>query len=198
MVNPESISLASLPSVRFNKLKELPSVSCVYFCLPIDNNPVYIGETENLLYRWTGHPKYLWCEDLRVRNIAWLEVPVDELISRHSRQRKRLKIEKAFVSFYRPILNTQLITSRKLLRNRKEATYTSKHLDAVLFFNGYNPDDYYMTEEGQIFSLDGDTRMNEGEEASCCLHLEVVSKMRPQQVSAFLKTCQELSQQNNI
>lgn len=190
MVTPEEVVLSSLPSVRFNRLQWLPSVSCIYFCLLPDHTPVYIGETDNLRNRWAQHDKRIHCEDVGVWQVSWMEMPLTEIIDKQSRRYKRLEVERRFIQLYRPRFNWCFKDSKSLTFPTMK--YPSKVLEAVLLFNGFNSDEYYLTQQGQVFSLDGDVLCNEGQEKTFQSQLEAALQIRPQKLGAFIRICHQL------
>lgn len=73
MINPESINLATLPSVALCDRAMLPSVPAIYFCLDVDNQVLYIGKATVLNQRWKYHHRHSQLQSIGGVKIAWLE-----------------------------------------------------------------------------------------------------------------------------
>lgn len=57
MIAPESIDLASLPTLALSERKRLPNVAACYLVLE-GEKVLYIGQSKNLAFRWnTNHKK---------------------------------------------------------------------------------------------------------------------------------------------
>ncbi|RUS93787.1 hypothetical protein DSM106972_095460 [Dulcicalothrix desertica PCC 7102] len=78
----------------------------IYFCIKGDT-VLYIGQSQNLYYRWRGHHRY--CQLVKEKNVAvhWLEC-----VDGH----KRIKMEKIFIKRYKPPLNVSPIYLKVVLK----------------------------------------------------------------------------------
>lgn len=97
VITPESINIASLPSLALNDKKNLPSVSAIYLVLE-GETIIYIGLAKNLYSRWRNYHQKM--KHLRTRKtslkIAWLECSDSDLMP---------AIEKALIAYFHPELN---------------------------------------------------------------------------------------------
>jgi hypothetical protein len=96
MIDPQSLELSALYSLPLLDKERLPSITAVYFCLSPNNEVLYIGQTINLVNRWTQHHRYQHLKEIDGVRIAWLEVPAEMLLS----------IEESLIDRFKPLLNT--------------------------------------------------------------------------------------------
>lgn len=93
MIDPESLDLATLPSLPLSERKQLPATPCVYFAMS-NGSVQYIGRSINLKTRWSAHHHY---HDLATDScIAWILVSDPSLLP---------QIERALINWFNPPLN---------------------------------------------------------------------------------------------
>lgn len=96
-VNPEKFEPFLLPSVPMAKRPLLPSCSAVYFFITEGGSILYIGQTADLSKRCFVHAQYYAALNFdKHARIHWIEL------------KYRIDVfEKACISRFKPILNTQ-------------------------------------------------------------------------------------------
>lgn len=97
LIVPESIDIASLPSLVLAERKQLPNCAACYLVLE-GETVVYVGRSANLRLRWRNYHQKL--RHLKNRGtkikIAWLECSEPSLLP---------AIEKALIGYFQPELN---------------------------------------------------------------------------------------------
>lgn len=96
MISPESIDLATLPSVALCDRSALPTAPAIYFCLGAEGEVLYIGKTINLMQRWTAHHRYNQLKNIKNVRLSWLECSDISLLA---------EIEKSLIHWFDPPLN---------------------------------------------------------------------------------------------
>lgn len=95
MVSPESINLATLPSVALRDRAMLPTTPCIYFAIDSQGVVQYIGKSSNPRVRWQTHHKGVDLALIGGIRIAYLETDADLLP----------QIERALIAYFRPPFN---------------------------------------------------------------------------------------------
>lgn len=72
MIAPESINLATLPSVALCDRTQLPKIPCIYFAIDSQGVVQYIGQSINPRQRWVGHDRMLPLSKMSGVRIAYL------------------------------------------------------------------------------------------------------------------------------
>lgn len=113
LVEPESIDLATLPSIELTERKQLPNIAACYLVMEKES-VIYIGKSTNLVIRWLSHNRL---KEIKLRGtdikIAWIEVSDPNLL---------LVIEKALIQYFKPPLNrnlTKTLEPKKLPKPKK-------------------------------------------------------------------------------
>jgi len=104
MINPQSLDLASLPSVPLAEKGNLPASPGIYFAIDSFNTIQYIGLSTNAKRRWSRHHRYEQLSRLGGIKLAWLIVDNIALLS---------EIEKALIAHFKPAMNISHISHKK-------------------------------------------------------------------------------------
>jgi transcriptional regulator with XRE-family HTH domain len=117
------INPLELPSLPLEKRQDFPMRPVIYFCIKGDT-VLYIGQSQNLYYRWRGHHRY--CQLVKEKNVVvhWLEC-----VDGH----KRVKMEKIFIKRYKPSLNVSPIYLKVALKDGNKL-----HRERQVFHNNQN------------------------------------------------------------
>ena len=113
MINPQSLDLASLPSVPLAEKDKLPASPGIYFAIDSFSTIQYIGLSVNVKHRWGQHHRYKQLLSLGGIKLAWLIVDNIALLS---------EIEKALIAHFKPVLNNEFISSTYRTRQSRLAT----------------------------------------------------------------------------
>ncbi|NEO86459.1 MAG: GIY-YIG nuclease family protein [Spirulina sp. SIO3F2] len=109
MIDPKSITPASLPSVPLGDRQDLPAIAGIYFALDSQGKVQYIGRSVNLQQRWTLHHRTNQLEEMGGIRIAYLVV--DDLGLLNS-------VEEALIEWFDPPLNGASVIGKKLKSKR--------------------------------------------------------------------------------
>lgn len=108
VITPESLDIASLPSLPLSDRRRLPDVSAVYLVLE-EEIVIYVGQSRSLLNRWLSHDKLKKFKSrVTPLRVAWLEC--SEITLLH-------EIETALIAWFEPELN-QISAGKKIKRER--------------------------------------------------------------------------------
>lgn len=105
---PSQTEVESLPSLPLGWRKAFPACPAIYFAI-LDDKILYIGRTKCLAKRWIGHHREAELQKMGEVRIAWVQVSDVRLLP---------AIEKAFIRFFKPTLNHQLVKVRKKVGKR--------------------------------------------------------------------------------
>jgi putative transcriptional regulator len=96
MISPESIDLATLPSIPLESKSQLPKKPGIYLAIDSGGIVQYVGRSINFRQRWAKHHRHRELEKLEGIRIAWLEVNDPSLLP---------NIESVFITWFNPPLN---------------------------------------------------------------------------------------------
>lgn len=102
MINPETVTPSSLPSVRLSNRKRLPQRPGIYFAIDSQGIVQYIGKSENIYARWKNHHRTGQLEHFDSVKIAYLEFSNLEMLH---------ELERALISWFKPPLNGSKVFS---------------------------------------------------------------------------------------
>lgn len=105
MINPQTLDLASLPSVALEKKNKLPRTCGIYIVLKNENEVQYIGKSIDINRRWLQHHRYKEFKKIGNIKIAYLTFNDPKLLK---------DIESDLISWFKPCLNNTIINSLSL------------------------------------------------------------------------------------
>lgn len=113
----------NLPSTPLIECQNLPKISGIYFVLESEEI-LYIGKSQNLRTRWTGHHRWNQLNNREVENIsiAWLKVNTLELLP---------EMERIFIKRFNPLLNFTKVEAVKPI-SRIYVSGLGKYFDDIL------------------------------------------------------------------
>jgi len=112
MINPSELNLSTLPSVRIEDKKQLPSTPCIYFAIDSQGVIQYIGKSVNPAQRWVKHHRYARLAGMDSVKIAYLTLDSELL----------LEVEAALIKWFDPPLNGWKDRLARSPDAKKEAT----------------------------------------------------------------------------
>ena len=104
MINPETLDLRSLPSVKLKEKNDLPNAPGIYFVLNSLGHVQYIGSSSNIKERWKNHHRRVQLQELEEVSISCIQVEDSNLLP---------FIEQALIEWFRPPLNGSKMPMRK-------------------------------------------------------------------------------------
>jgi GIY-YIG catalytic domain len=116
MIAPESINLATLPSIALENRRTFPQCSCIYIARS-GEEILYIGKAINLAQRWRQHHRQAELESMEEVKITWLEVSDPGLLP---------VVEKALIQYFKPQLNGQSVAVHQRKQNLERADYKTR------------------------------------------------------------------------
>jgi excinuclease UvrABC nuclease subunit len=103
-VNMNLPGIEELPFVETNYKTNytgfIPDEQGVYFFLNYDGEVVYVGETMNIKKRIKDH-NIFWDHRKEIISVSWLVLPQGHEV-------ERFILEKAYIMYYKPKLNTEI------------------------------------------------------------------------------------------
>ena len=129
-LNFDKLYIHQLPSESFDKLDRLPSCSAVYFVVKNEdrqNEPSYIGATDNLNKRWNEsdhHVLSLFNHMAECDYLAWLEVDKEEVYL----------LESALIRHFKPSYNKVQPSGKRPLESKGREIKPYKY---EFFHTGY-------------------------------------------------------------
>jgi excinuclease UvrABC nuclease subunit len=95
IIDPNSIDLATLPSLCLSRRSELPEAPAIYFAIDSLDQIQYIGRSQNLRQRWASHHRHFQLQAIDSVRIAWLRCDDVSLLA---------EIETALIEWFEPPL----------------------------------------------------------------------------------------------